>query len=167
MKMAAIPGRPAPPIAQICLAFTCHVVAKWRTMQREYAERLAALMREARGSRSFREMERLSKAEDGSFGIAATSWKRYENPDVMTSVRPNANKLMAVARAIGADPSEVFEAAGMPAPRLPRREPTLAPQDPSTEVPAALSALWAELDPFARERLMGFAMALHEARMVR
>lgn len=136
-------------------------------MQRENAEKLAYLMRTARGSRSFREMERLSKAEDESSGIAATSWKRYENPDVMATVRPNANKLMAVARAIGTDPAEIFEAAGMPAPRLPSRESTTKPQEASGDLPATLVAMWAELDPLSQERLMGYATALYDSRFRR
>jgi hypothetical protein len=129
-------------------------------MQRENAERLAALMREARGSRSFREMERLSRDEDGSPGIGATTWKRYEDPDAMTGVRPNANKLLGVARAIGAEPEEVFSAAGQPTPRTPVRRQATA----SEEIPAALAGIWSELEPQERERVLGYAAALWEAR---
>lgn len=107
-------------------------------------------------------MQLLSASVDGSPGIAATTWRRYEDPAIMVDVNPNANKLVAVARTIGADPAEVFDAAGMVAPRLPDTSP---PPLASVELPEELSAIWRELDQGARARLLGYADGLraHQA----
>lgn len=90
--------------------------ANLRTMEREHAERLAANIK------TTREQHQISvrRAADSTEGlVSASTWARLEDPDALEGTRIGRNKLIGVAYALGVDPAQVFEWAGMEYVRLP------------------------------------------------